>query len=72
MWLSVVTLRNVVDIPSDVCTIAGSDVGSMSTGRKDLKADCGDLLRENPEMKQVHSLASAAAILKRVASSSAA
>lgn len=50
----------------------GSDVGSMSMGRKDRTADCGDLLRENPEMKQVHSLASAAAILKRVAGSSAA
>lgn len=49
---------------------SGSDVGSM--GRQDLKAGCGDLFRENPEMKQVHSLASAAALLKRVADSSAA
>ena len=49
---------------------SGSDVGSM--GNRELKAGCGDLLRENPEMKQVHSLASAAALLKRVDDSSVA
>ena len=36
------------------------------------KEGCGDLFRENPEMKQVHSVASAAALLKRVAGSVAA
>ena len=41
-------------------------------GKQELKAGCGDLLRENPEMKQVHSLASAAALLKRAADSNAA
>ena len=49
---------------------SGSDVGS--TGNQQLKSGCGDLLRENPEMKQVHSVASAAALLKRVADSDAA
>lgn len=43
---------------------SGSDVGS---GNQELKTGCGDLLRDNPEMKQVHSVASAAALLKRVA-----
>ena len=52
-----------------MCWTPGSDVGSMLIGRQDWKAGCGDLLRENPEMKQVHSLASAAAILERIAGS---
>lgn len=42
----------------------GSDVGSMG---KVGNEGCGDLFRENPEMKQVHSVASAAALIKRVA-----
>ena len=42
----------------------GSDVGSMGNLEQD---SCGELFRENPEMKKVHSLASAAALLKRVA-----
>ena len=35
------------------------------------KDGCNDLFRENPEMKQVYSVASAAALLKRVAASAA-
>ncbi len=49
------------------CTLlchTGSDVGSMGNLDQD---SCGELFRENPEMKKVHSLASAAALLKRVA-----
>ncbi|DBB02444.1 TPA: hypothetical protein ACH3X3_011442 [Trebouxia sp. C0006] len=48
----------------DSSTKAGSDVGSMGNLDQD---NCGELFRENPEMKKVHSLASAAALLKRVA-----
>ncbi len=44
--------------------ITGSDVGSMGNLDKDT---CGELFRENPEMRKVHSVASAAALLKRVA-----
>ena len=39
-------------------------MGSMGNLDKD---SCGDLFRENPEMKKLHSSASAAALLKMVA-----
>ena len=38
-------------------------MGSMGILDKD---SCGELFRENPEMKKVHSVASAAALLKSI------
>lgn len=42
---------------------AGSEVGSF--GKTEDQRACEDLLRQNPEMKQVHSLASATALLRK-------
>lgn len=43
--------------------LTGSEVGSFGKF-EDVRA-CEELLRQNPEMKQVHSVASAAALLKK-------
>ena len=43
--------------------LAGSDTASF--GKTEDQRACEELLRQNPEMKQVHSVASAAALLKK-------